>query len=371
MSRRKTRAGAALAAVLAASACAGGGDDAMLADRFNYNEAVAASAREQLLLNIVRLRYRDPVAFLEVSSVVTQYVESRTGGLSTALGLDDGPFAETLGLSASVRLEERPTISYAPLQGADYAERLLSPIAPETIFLLSQAGWSLERLMLCCVDSFGEKTNARSATGPTPDILPDNASFRSVAADLRALQTAGAYSVDIETAEGTGEDAPSSHRVVLSFRFDGREGARARALADRIELPADRPVLEVTDVVRDQAASDAFLIRGRAFLGVLYALSQAVEVPSEHVAAGFVTTATPQPGGPQSWEEVLGGIFRVSSSDSRPDNAFVAVAYRDHWFYIPDDDLDAKSTFDLIGHIFALQTSVGDGRTPLLTINAG
>lgn len=359
----------AFAALLAASGCMAGNDAQFVAaDRFDYNEVVAASAREQLLLNIVRLRYRDPVNFLEVSSVVTQYAQTRSGGLTSALGLDDGPFAETLGLAASVQYEERPTISYAPLQGAEYAERLLSPIAPETIFLLSQAGWSLERLMLCCVDSFGFKTNARSATGPTPDMMPDNSAFRRMAAELRELQTAGAFSVDIEETNG---DEALNHRVVLSFNFDGEESDRTRALARRVELPADVTSLEITDVARDQDAGDAFLIRGRALLGVLYALSQAVEAPPEHVAAGFVTTSRVTEGGPQSWEDVLGGIFRVASSDQRPENAFVAVAYRDHWFYIPDDDLEAKSTFDLIGHIFALQTGAADGRRPLLTINAG
>jgi hypothetical protein len=71
------------------------------------------------------------------------------------------------------------------------------------------------------------------------------------------------------------------------------------------------------------------------------------------------------------WDEVLGGYFTVRQSKQRPEAAAVAVRYRGYWFYIADDDLDSKSTFDLIGHLFALQASAGDGASPLLTLGSG
>ena len=45
-------------------------------DRFNYTEAIAQSNHEQLLSNIVRLRYDESPVFLGIGSVLTQYVYS-------------------------------------------------------------------------------------------------------------------------------------------------------------------------------------------------------------------------------------------------------------------------------------------------------
>jgi len=42
-------------------------------DSFNYNAAIARSSNEQMLINLVRLRYREVPVFLAVGSVLTQY----------------------------------------------------------------------------------------------------------------------------------------------------------------------------------------------------------------------------------------------------------------------------------------------------------
>ena len=56
-----------------APGCATLGPTSLPADRFNYNKSLARSANEQLLLNIVRLRYGEPLHWLEVSSMLSQY----------------------------------------------------------------------------------------------------------------------------------------------------------------------------------------------------------------------------------------------------------------------------------------------------------
>ena len=55
---------------------------------FDYNEAIAHSWNEQLLLNLVRLRYRDSPYFLRVTSVTTQYsLEASASAGNTVAGL--------------------------------------------------------------------------------------------------------------------------------------------------------------------------------------------------------------------------------------------------------------------------------------------
>ena len=53
---------------------------------------------------------------------------------------------------------------------------------------------------------------------------------------------------------------------------------------------------------------------------------------------------------PFDWQELFGGLFTVHSVKQhwRPPCAFVAVKYRDYWFYIDDRDANTKATFQLL-----------------------
>lgn len=158
------------------SACMGSiGADRAPQARLDYNEAIIRSSSEQLLLNMVRLRYRDPIGFLQVNTVATQY--PALGSASASAGLDDGLGFTGGGLGATASLSNSATITYAPLQGQAYPREMLTPLSAETLFLLAESGWSVERLALCCLDRIGGFVNARSALGPTPDVIPDNRDF--------------------------------------------------------------------------------------------------------------------------------------------------------------------------------------------------
>ncbi|MHC4138400.1 MAG: hypothetical protein ACYSR1_00845, partial [Planctomycetota bacterium] len=59
------------------------------------------------------------------------------------------------------------------------------------------------------------------------------------------------------------------------------------------------------------------------------------------------------------------------SSKQKPGNAFVAVLYRENWFYIADNDLDSKSTFLLLKQLFSLQSGQREYIGPSLTLPVG
>jgi hypothetical protein len=66
----------ALATALASSvlvACQSIGPPQVVRDRFDYAEAISRSWKDNMLLNLVKLRYGDAPLFLDVSSVVEQY----------------------------------------------------------------------------------------------------------------------------------------------------------------------------------------------------------------------------------------------------------------------------------------------------------
>ena len=68
---------------------------------------------------------------------------------------------------------------------------------------------------------------------------------------------------------------------------------------------------------------------------------------------------------------MTGDLLNVRHSRRRPRGSYVSVNYRGHWFSIDDDDLESKSSFSLLGQLFALQAGGIEVDTPVLTISVG
>ena len=61
-------------------------------------------------------------------------------------------------------------------------------------------------------------------------------------------------------------------------------------------------------------------------------LAQLVEVPAEDLRRGFAHQTLGRDGKPFDWNEISRGMFKVHSSNSRPEHAFLEVQYRGHRF---------------------------------------
>jgi hypothetical protein len=56
--------------------------------------------------------------------------------------------ASNIGGSANLGYTERPTITYTPLTGSEFARRIFSPIPAELMFGASQGGYATDLLMI-------------------------------------------------------------------------------------------------------------------------------------------------------------------------------------------------------------------------------
>ena len=344
----------ALVAVVFVGCSAQLGPRAVPQAQLDYNRALVRSWDEQLLLNLVRLRYRDNPVFLQISSVLTKYSFDLGAGISGSFDFDGNSDA---GASGSVGYGENPTITYRPLQGDEFVESLLTPIRPTTLVLLSQSGWSIERLLLCCVQRIDEVENAIAAAGPTPDYVPEYESFHRLAGLLRELQKRGMVRVS-PTEEG-------------EVRIRIQEDERTDEIRQLLGLGPE--TLDLRAVPEGSGASGPgdLVVGGRSLLAVMFFLSQAVEPPPAHREAGLVTRTLDPEGRPFDWSRVTGEVLRVRSGSRRPDRAAVAVRYRGHWFYIDDGDLNSKTTFSLLNYLFILKSGAKAGEEPLLTLGVG
>ena len=158
--------------------------------------------------------------------------------------------------------------------------------------------------------------------------------------------------------------------VALRFTPEARRSPEFQELAELLDLDpdAERYVIEERP---DDGGGDRIHVRTRSFAGVLYFLSQAVQVPARDVEAGRVTVTRGATGEVFEWSRVTGGLLDVRAGDERPDDAAVAVRYRGSWFYIDDADLDSKSTFSMLAQLYALQAGGARGVTPVLTLPVG
>ena len=132
-------------------------------DRRNYIDAVSQSWKEQLLTNLVKLRYGDTLTCLEMTSVTTAYeLDANATAAYThgwhPVGQGFG-FRNVVGIGGSVGYQDKPTITYVPLKGDALMKTMIKPLPLSQILKSLQAGWKANYLFSCCVKSVNDLRN--------------------------------------------------------------------------------------------------------------------------------------------------------------------------------------------------------------------
>lgn len=314
--------------------------------RASYNEAVSKSADEQMLLNIVRLRYLHSTTFLQLSSVVTQYAWTANAGVNGAYNPGAAaPFpAANAGGSAGLAVTERPTITYTPLQGEEFVQRLATPLSAEHVLLLMRAGWGADLILNTCVhqinDVFAPYAASREGSDP----------FHRLADLLHELQRT--HELSVEQLRG-----PAAKTVITVRRqADGTRSEEAHEALGLLGLSEDVDHYPVTGAMVPHLPG-TIEIRARSVLGTMFHLSQGVQVPASDPAARELPTPVDAP------------RLVVASSERAPKDAYVQVKYRDRWFFIDEADYRSKRAFVMLTFLFNL-ASAPAGSGPVLTVGA-
>ena len=388
------------------------GPNAIRYTRIKYNEVVHDTNDEQLLLNIVRLRYADSPIFIDLPNITSQFEVS--GGSTYNVGFGNQFNGKTsLGLG-QVALRDIPTLSFHPREGREIAKSLLTPMTAE-LFSMVNAGADLEQLLLMTTSDINDVPNAPRATNLIPRAPDDNTDFLRGVRVLASLQQRGA----IELGFGTNEDTDNSSDPIPKDAILGRDLLnaakdgyvyRAHGNGQMTLLKRDKQLLlkifpqyvhstEMQEVARifkvtpglshyqikselsedssrklpKALEEDAIYLNMRSILQVMTFLSKGVCVPEDHVRSGVAPT-TPGPNGlPFDWTRVTGGNFFVHSQKHRPRESEVAVEYRGYWFSIASNDTNSRAVLAILEILFSLQESEGSKSAgpPLLTVPVG
>lgn len=345
------------------SACSSVSSRRVAADGFNYNEAISTSIKEQLLGNIVRVRYFDFPSFLAVSSVVTSY--SYSGGLGV-----HGNFRSpnNTGGTANIGYTETPTISYTPLSGKEFNEKLFRPIDIAEIISLGQSGWPVDLLLFIGLEAINDIKNMSFSTDiPIADLDPisryqtdalDAAQFKRVTALILQLLRNHMF-------ELLGNYADNSLELIV--RDPVPPAHRAQVEEFRSLLDLDPSVTRYT-ITRNQAGrkNDEIAIDTRSLFAIMLFLAHGVVVPSLHHEQKmvFAVPSTNQ----KSFHDLI--PFRVFSQRERPAEAFVSVNYNGYWFYISHTDLMSKTILMYLLTMLQLNAQLPTDSAPVLTLPA-
>ncbi len=341
--------------------------------RTSYNVAAQNTTNQELLLNLVRLRYADTPYFLELNGITTQFNFSTKILPSIKIPGFNNDNPATLG--GEMGWSNQPTIQYSPLEGKEFAIQLMQPLDLRIVQGLIFTGWDVDRVFRLLIQNMANIPNATAASGPIPNRPPSYKKFFECLQLLRYFQSLGELQIGVRyiphddrhiSEEEVCKQEPNA--IQLSFPSNGEESDRLAELLEGIKKSKGRYVLNMRQAFNEEASIG---ILTRSLLSAMYYLSLGVEVPPKDIATGTVAMTFNEDGSLFDWHHMVGDLITISWSYHRPDNAYLAVPYRGYWFYIHDSDVNSKRTFVLLQQIYNLQARQQEREGPLLTIPLG
>ena len=334
------------------------GPHTVVADRFDYNTAIADSWKQQTLLNIVKLRYMDLPVFVDVASVVAGYSMQTGVSLNGTLSTKTAIQGNYLAGGGQAIYTDRPTITYVPMTGEKFLRGLMTPIDPKNIFFMLQSGYAADFILGLTVEGLNGARNRSATAGAMREADPE---FTRALQLLREVQAAGAIGMRVE--EGKGK-IPTA---VLFFR---REDTTADIVEKTLEirrllkLPEERQKF-VLAYSPARGTADELTVNSRSMVQIMAAFASYVDVPEADLKAHRAMPGLENPA-PEAQRETV----RIYSGKDKPAEAFAAVHYHGHWFWVHDGDWRTKRALTAIMFLFTLGDSGGNEKLPLITIPA-
>jgi len=378
---------------LLGSACTSFGPSRLISSDIAYNNGVQLAVTREVLVNIVRSRYSDPMQFISVSAINAQWSVSVDASAGVG-GLFQSGTAGDAG--ASVGYSDSPTITYVPLSDAAFYKALYSPFdVSETVgfglaYRLAQLDLRWETLSL--LFSFSKINDADDFVGGQYNKLYT----QRVDAIVRLIELGASYeqvpewdfnTVSLPKAKVTAEDYVAAFDAGLYFiEEDGGENVRlARyrsVLALKLPDPDRHEVLEALKDLGVKPGSSRYVLRPpmhaspgfedpyaiwvspRSMGDVIGLSTRFVDVPAEHT--GIVLTLDTVAA--KAWLPSV----RIQSSKEEPQFPY-RIQHRGYWFYVDDSDLESKIFLELLVTVYSSRVGSKrpDDAPPQIVIPAG
>ena len=348
----------ALAGLLTAmlGGCTVVGPTAISSGRLAYNEAIAATDNQQILMVLVHNRYGERGHLLNVASVTANVSVTTSAGVQAGFGSNGDYAGNLVPFAGSVIYEENPTISYIPVYGERYLRQLTSPINLDMLTQLTRSNTNAGNVLVALVSEVNGIYN--------PDF-----NFSEQQDDPRFDEFTRLVT-ELSRAHRLHWVARSGHKGEFSLVIDQsapEHAARVKALLQLLNLPPamqrEQLVVIPVSLALGGGKDGGVGFSTRSVWDMVEVLSARIQVPAADERDGLVVPAPPA--------GRLGKSLNIHYSKEEPDKAYVAVEYRDGWFYIDERDMLTKQYFKLLGSLWslAMANAAGQGAAaPVLTV---
>jgi hypothetical protein len=310
------------------------------------------------LLNIVKIRYMDLPVFVDVASIVSGYSLQTGVSVNGALSSEKAVQGNYVSAGGQAVYTDRPTITYVPLTGEKFLRGLITPIDPKNIFFMLQSGYAADFILGLTVESLNGVRNRSLAGGAIREADPE---FLRALELMREVQAAGAVGMRVE------EDKTNGSTGVLFFRRDDvpveilEKAAEARRLL-KLSPEIQRFLLTYSPA---RGADNELAVNSRSMLQIMGAFASHISVPEAHLKDHSALSGSNLADAERRNDRVA-----IRSGKNKPSNAFAAVRYRDHWFWIDEGDWPTKRALTAVMFFFTLAETGANEKLPLITIPA-
>ncbi len=321
----------------------------------SYDETVTQVSSEQLLLNIVRARYNRPVHFTTVSSVAATFDFRMTAGIRPPEGDARGLVAPIF----STTVAENPTITIVPMDGAEFEQRLLTPLEEERFLSILELGSDLGMALRMMGAAMRSETEAGlTLLENEPGNPAEYEEYRRRCLHLSALQRHHQLFIEpvmVEKLwEGVMERGPTPEDVLQALETGHRwykTGDHRYALSksrlllsnydasrrpdgrnELVKNLLDWPPNEILVDIRPDHPGGAFSFQGRislrSFNSILQFLARGISDRPEYAVAQDPRTGPVEVNPAQT--------LQIRETGTVPPDAAISVKYHDHVYSVEE-----------------------------------
>ncbi len=322
-------------------------------DRTHYNDIVWQTDLEQLLKNIVRLRYAESTSYFQVTNVTASYSFVQSMAAQVVSPSSSEGYYPAITASPSLVYSDSPTISYAPLGNAAFIASLEKPVDFNYFLLLTHGcRFDFDVLSKMMLTKIGPLVNSPSAVSVDVYEIPNYKPYYRFVDSVERMTLAG----DIEPTP-----IYFNKTVGILLHFKNPKSSDALELKKMVKVPANSPdiiIMPEGEAVIVQPQDGKLVIpnypntlknvvyaQTRSIDAMLIFLSHGVKVPYADIQAHVTMEGYYPDGSVYNWDPMMKGIITIYNSDSKPtEDVMIRTSVNHHWFYIKNSDVRSKTT---------------------------
>ncbi|QDH17326.1 hypothetical protein [Swingsia samuiensis] len=331
----------------------------MRRDRIDYDREISRGQKEEMLLNIVALRYADPPTLLQTTQIIAGYTFSKNF-MGSIMGDPWNGMGGTnmIGGTAGVSLSDNPTVTYQPVSGPAFASNLLQPISPQALVPVFASSAPIDVIMELAVQSVNSIHNVHGMENERDIVQKDAKRFSFLMKALRRLQIADAINFKEIPAQPAFKNTPAQPEKFYLV-FAPTESAEIAALQNQVkQILKLSPNLKEAEIIfaNYTTKKNQIAILTRSMMAIYASIAYTIEVPEEAIKDG------------QTVPTINGRVNNepppiiIRCSKDKPSFSDVMVQYEHHWYWISKKDYESKIAFTILQILSALaQNSMASG----------